>query len=124
MFPKGAEPVTYKELTQCTHTRIIQTHNKYAVFLMASKDIDFPDWNARADALRWAILWNETEIAGHKIKTQSGRALDGKPRYILRADPDTGELVPYINVCQWQQQYYYKSLQLALAEIEAMAAAG
>lgn len=116
--------MTYKELTQCTHIRIIQTHNKYAVFLRASEDMDFQTWNEEADLMRWAVLWDEEEIAGRKIKTQSGRALDGKPRYILRADPDTGELVPYINVCQWQQRYYCKSLQLALAEIEAMEAAG
>lgn len=99
--------MTYKELTQCTHTRIIQTYNKYAVFLRASEDRDFPDWNKEADPMRWAVLWEEKEIAGHKIKTQSGRALDGEPRYILRADPDTGELTPYLNICEWRQSYFF-----------------
>lgn len=116
--------MTYTELTQYTHIRIIQTHNKYAVLLRVLEDMDFPDWNERADPMRWAILWDEKEIAGHKIKTQSGRALDGDPRYILRADPDTGELVPYINICEWRGGLYYDALDQALEELEAMAAAG
>lgn len=110
----------FRDLLKLHDIRTIQTHNKYAVLLRASEDMDFPEWNERADPLRWAILWDEKEIAGHKIKTQSGRALDGEPRYILRADPDTGELVPYLNICEWRQSYFYESLEMALAELEAM----
>lgn len=112
--------MTYAELTRYTHTRIIQTHNKYAVLLRVPEDFDFFDWNKEADPMRWAVLWEQKEIAGHTMQVPSGRQLDGDPAYVLRADPDTGELVPYINIAKWWGGLYYYALYQAMDELEAM----
>jgi hypothetical protein len=108
--------VTYAELTQYAHAHIIETSNKYAVLVRASADMGFLTWNSEADPLRWAVLWDIKDIAGHKVKVPSGRALDGEPRYILRADQDTGELVPFVNICNWRGGLYYDALYHAIRD--------
>ena len=115
--------MTYKEIEQYTHIRIIQTGNKYAVLLRVSEETDFEAWNKEADPLRWAVMWDTKEVEGHSIMVRSGRQLDRDPSFILRADPDTGDIVPYINISAWWGGLFYRTFDEAQDELDAMAAA-
>lgn len=104
--------MTFNQVTQRTDTRIIQQGNRYAIFLR-STDGDFDAWNDKAEPMRRAALFDQKDIAGHTVAVRSGRELAGEPRQIVRTDPETGEPITFVNVCQWQRRYFFHSIYTA-----------